>query len=507
MRTSLVLLLTLVACSSPSADAPDAATPPPDATPPVTSAVIHHSFGEYTLAPGEEPQPCIQWTLENEQAIYVQAATLSNDGFYHHSNWTVVPEDMFAGPDGFFDCDDRGFNQVSAAVAGTILMAQSTQSVQEEQRFPEGIVVKIPPGHKLIAGAHLLNTSTREVTTELRMSLEIIHPRLVTAILTPFHLDNRALVIPARLQSRFVMSCNLADAYASATGGDAFDIKVRYVLPHFHYRANYWKLEIVGGPRDGEVIHEVNGFSADPNGIAFDPPLDLTGATGLKMTCGYFNETDEDLGYGIGENEMCEMLGLAESGALLNAMALDPEDNTVDMVEGVKVATAQCSTIGVPPNAAQTLPTDEEKEAPLYIPPSDDPDVDTTPECVDTPADAIPSGDASLAKIATTVFTPRCSFNACHGGDNAQNGLDLSLTGDDLYAELSNHVPEVDVDIDLVVPGDPEGSLLYQMISRCAPMDANGNTLPHMPLNSPQLLPDDLVANVRAWIEQGALNN
>lgn len=509
MRKALLAVSLLIACSSsPDSAPPDAARPDasaPDAAP--ETATVHHSFGAYHLEPGQEvTNICIQWTLENDEPIYVQAATLSNDGFYHHSNWTVVPEDMFPGDDGFFTCSDRGFDQVSAAIAGTVLMAQSTQSVQESQRFPEGMVVKIPPHHKLVAGAHLLNTSDEAVDTELRMALEIIHPRLVKNILVPFHLDDLALSIPAHAESRFVLPCNLSDAYESAAG-HPLDLKIRFVLPHFHYKGNFWRLEIIGGPHDGEVIHQLDGFSADAGGIAFDPPIDLTGATGLKMTCGYFNNTDQDVIYGVGENEMCEMLGLAESDALLDASAHDIADNDVVTTDGVKIATAtKCSVIGIPPNASQTLPTDGEKNAPLYVPASDDPGVDTTPDCEDTASDAVPDGDATLTNIASNLFTPRCSFNACHGGDSPQNDLDLSA-GADLHTRLINHEPVFATDLPFITPGDPEGSFLYQMISRCEPHDGAGNVLPHMPLNSPALLSPGLVARVRVWIENGALDN
>jgi hypothetical protein len=54
----------------------------------------------------------------------------------------------------------------------------------------------------------------------------------------------------------------------------------------------------------------------------------------------------------------------------------------------------------------------------------------------------------------------------------------------------------------IVDPGDPEGSILYQALSLCDPPDpAVGAPLRHMPLNAPVLLPDSLVAMVRAWIE------
>ena len=53
-----------------------------------------------------------------------------------------------------------------------------------------------------------------------------------------------------------------------------------------------------GGELDGESVFRLEGFNADANGVTFDPPLDLPGATGLKMSCGYDNWTSEDVQWG-----------------------------------------------------------------------------------------------------------------------------------------------------------------------------------------------------------------
>jgi hypothetical protein len=77
----------------------------------------------------------VQWTLHNDQPIYVNTVTLVNDGGYHHSNWLAVPEDKFPGEDGYFDCDERGYTELDGRVSGTVLFAQSTQSRSETQHL------------------------------------------------------------------------------------------------------------------------------------------------------------------------------------------------------------------------------------------------------------------------------------------------------------------------------------------------------------------------------------
>lgn len=476
---------------------------------------VRHAFGVYALDPGQEIDDlCVSWTLDNEEPLYVQAATLSNDGFWHHSNWTVVPDDLYDGPDGYWPCRNRNFNQVIAAIRGTVLMAQSTQSIFEEQRFPEGLVVKLPPRARIVAGIHFLNTTGRPVETDMRMALELTHPRNVTGIMRPFHLDNRLLEIPPRSERRFRMDCNLTDAYERVTD-KPLDLDIRYVLPHFHQRANAWRLEISGGPRDGEVIHEVYGFNSDANGLAFDPPLSLSGAEGLRMTCGYRNPTSQTLTWGVGENEMCEMLGLATGDALVDVAVNLEAGATMTMEDGIEMHTAnRCIVTVIPPAAGQDLPGDEEIAGSLYVPPVDDPGVDVTPECLDTPADAEPDVPPTLANIGQDVFEAGCAHNVCHGGPNPQKGLSLAVDPDDpadvaaLRARLLDHVvSHPEVTIPLVDPGNAEGSYLYRVLSRCQPaldFGLDGATAPKMPVLQPELIDSALVARVRDWIDAGA---
>jgi hypothetical protein len=193
-------------------------------------ASLVHSFGTYELAPLEESEPCIQWTLGNEQPLYVNAVTLVNQGGFHHSNWFTVPEDYNPGPDGIRDCS---FHELEAAVEGTVLFAQSTQSRFDEQRLPEGVVVKIPPHHKLMAGGHLLNLADAPYPTELRMTLEIIHPRDVQTIVAPFRLSYRDLDMPALTESRFTGDCDFASFY-EREAGRPLDLRLYYVTPHYH---------------------------------------------------------------------------------------------------------------------------------------------------------------------------------------------------------------------------------------------------------------------------------
>ncbi|MBA3547149.1 MAG: hypothetical protein H0T76_11745 [Nannocystis sp.] len=484
---------TTAATTTPTTGAPD-----PD------RATMVHSFGVRTMQPFAESEPCVQWTLDNDQPIYVNTVTMVNDGGFHHSNWLAVPEDKFPGADGFFDCGERGFTELDAAVSGTVLFAQSTQSRSEAQVLPPGVVVKIPPRHKIVAGVHLLNLGSTDLDSELRMALELVHPRTVEVVVAPFRFSYFDLNIPANQRSGFTSSCSFDADYANAVGG-VLDIKLYYVLPHFHYLGDAFSVDVIGGPEDGRNLYTLNGFDADANGRAFDPPVELAGATGLRFYCGFDNWRDKAIGWGIGDQEMCVMLGLADSRAIMD-LSVQSGSQVVGVDGDVTLNEGPCTVFALPKNEAQTLPTDEERTGEFYVPPSSEGDVDLEPtkSCVDSDRKAAPSG-TTLSHLRDAVLVPGCIFSSCHDAKQPTAGLDLQSPG--LHAALLDHPVVAGVDIPLVKPGDPDNSWLYQLVSQCEPQDAKGSVVRPMPYNAPTLLPDAHVAALRAWIAAGAADD
>ncbi len=471
---------------------------------PDNQAQVIHSFGEYELAAHEEVQPCVQWTLHNEKPIYINTVTLVNDGAFHHSNWFVVPEDKFTGPDGFYNCGERGFTELEAAVSGSVLFAQSTQSKFEEQPLPEGVVIKVPPHHKVVAGTHLLNLSAAPFHTELRMTLDIIHPREVEVVASAFRLTYSDLDIPAQSESRFTGECAFDLHYESLTG-HPLDLKLYYALPHYHYLGNYFSLEVLGGPDDGMHLFELDGFNADANGQVFDPPIDLTDASGLKFTCGYNNWTNSNVGWGIGDQEMCVMLGLADGRALIDAN-VSGDSKVVGVDGGVVMNEGPCTILAAPIAELQGDPTQEEIDGPLYVPPSDPAEPsDPVDPCIDIDPQGPAEGPVTLSSVRDTIFAANCVFSSCHGAQNPVAGLNLEAV--DLHGELLNHPVLANTDFPLVDPGSPETSWLYTLVSTCEPLNRDGVAVHHMPLNSPRLLDAALVGKLRAWIEAGAPDN
>lgn len=117
-----------------------------------------------------------------------------------------------------------------------------------------------------------------------------------------------------------------------------------------------------------------------------------------------------------------------------------------------------------------------------------------TAACDDSPAPSAKK-PVTLATLQAEIFAPSCTFSACHTGANPKAGLDLTDL-DKSHAALVG-IASRDGTMTRVVAGDPDASLLYQVL--VGPTESARQ----MPLGFE--LPADALAKVRQWIVDGAI--
>jgi hypothetical protein len=167
----------------------------------------------------------------------------------------------------------------------------------------------------------------------------------VTTKLVPFHLTYDGLNIPPHATSRFTGSC-LLKAPFETQGGVPFDPKIFFILPHTHAMATRFFLEVIGGPLDGMKLIEIDGFDSEAHGRAYDPPVDLAGADGLRFGCEYENPRDVSVHWGFGDQEMCELLGFADQKAAYESSVATADPAGMD--GDTFLFTGDCSTLVLP---------------------------------------------------------------------------------------------------------------------------------------------------------------
>lgn len=305
---------------------------------------LSHTFADFSTEAGEEIKGlCQSWTLGNATELWVNAVELVQTESSHHSNWTFVPSDQYDGPDGVWKCKDRDYNQLSAALAGGVLYAQSTQAAKEVQKFPNNAAVRIPPYSRIIGDVHVLNVTGAPVTGHVELSIFTLPVEEVGVKLAPFHFTYDGLDIPPLSKSRFFGECALGETFETVTEGP-LEMSLYYSLPHTHAQGRRVFLEVIGGPNDGESLLDVRGFNGEARGIAYPTPIDLAGATGFRFGCEFDNPREVSIGWGFGDQEMCEMLGFAEM-----EIAFESRMETAEPAgtEGsMQLFTGPCETLG-----------------------------------------------------------------------------------------------------------------------------------------------------------------
>ena len=286
-------------------------------------------FGPFDLAPGQEiSSRCVSATLDNDEPLYINSVELTAGVGFHHSNWFWVPEGKFPGPDGDWRCGDRNYDEAIAGLEGGVLFAQSTQAQHEIQAFDAGTAIVIPPRSKIVAGTHLLNPSDETRSVPLTMTITpIANP---TTKLHGMAIQNQGLALPARRKSRFTIECPVAEAFD--TPGYDRNYNMHYVLPHYHERGTGITIEAIDAAGTATMVFANTARVGEPLGRALAPVFSMRDVEKLRFSCNYDNQSDNSIGWGNGDGEMCIFLAFQDSPHEIagGVLSFDPPASEID---------------------------------------------------------------------------------------------------------------------------------------------------------------------------------
>ena len=304
---------------------------------------MSHEFEPIAVEAGTEvTSMCVSWSLGNTEPLFVDTVAMEAGPGWHHSNWFYVPAGTFSVDDGNWDCGDE-FDQIQAALAGGVLFAQSTQATAETQRFADGAALELPPNSVVVSQIHLVNAADVDIDTGVTMTLGSVDEADVAIRLRPLSFDFHQLAIPPNQRSRFETSCDLEEAI-----GEALDISLYYVLPHYHSYAEGMDISFSGGERDGEEIYQIESGIGEPLGSTLTPPLSMSQSRGIRFSCTYDNSSDRTIGYGNNQNdEMCIFLAFTDSELSFGGGVLSGEPVLRGIEDGVAVYEGGCTVFGL----------------------------------------------------------------------------------------------------------------------------------------------------------------
>jgi hypothetical protein len=268
-------------------------------------------FGPYALAAGQEiNNQCVSAKLDNDEPLYVSSVELTTGSGFHHSNWFWVPDHLFDGEDGTWDCDSRGYDEASAGFQGGVVYAQSTQATHEIQAFPPGVAIVIPARSRILAGTHLLNQGDEAISVPIALAVTTIaEPKTKLA---GMGFVNESITIPPLRDSRMTLECDLGLPHQN-TLSRPLDFSIYYALAHYHELGTGVTLEAVRADGTSDLVFETVNRIGDVLGGPIEPAFSLAGYAKLRFACHFTNPRNSNVRWGVGDKEMCAFLAFTDS--------------------------------------------------------------------------------------------------------------------------------------------------------------------------------------------------
>jgi hypothetical protein len=303
-----MMLIALFACDATSDDAPatgeDAVdlrlregdfTPPsatgetwygPDVVVGPGQDVMYFLFGTYT-GPDRGVHTLTTWQAEGGHHLVLMGTTASD---LDYPDGTVV------------DCTQT--NAVNMTDLEPMVLPTAAYVSGEPLAtgfdIPDGTAVKLDEGQRWVLQAHYLNTGTEPVRVRDVAVLEYIEEDEVETWAAPMVLNDGDFVIPPGESATKSIDC----AFQT-------DWNVLYLLGHMHEWGSAIRVEAI----DGETVTtiydqpewEPSYRDAPPTNTYAPGEFLLPATTTLRLTCEWFNDTDEPLEF---PHEMCVSVGM-----------------------------------------------------------------------------------------------------------------------------------------------------------------------------------------------------
>jgi hypothetical protein len=181
-----------------------------------------------------------------------------------------------------------------------LIIAQQRDTVLDA---PEGTAFRLEPHQPIFLQLHYINLADKAADIEGAVELQYADENAGT---------------PTEVQSIFTGSTNISlpagepgmtEFFIKPQGTAGKPVHVFALTSHTHSLGVDATIERVANQNapDATPVHESLDWHEPPL-TTFDPPLDFTGADGLRLRCKYQNTTDHDVGFGTRfEDEMCFM--------------------------------------------------------------------------------------------------------------------------------------------------------------------------------------------------------
>lgn len=286
------LLAAIVACdgsTEPAApDAPPVDAPRPDAPPdPTVVETRSLTIGPVTVPPGGEDTVCVVLDLGNEAARMVRSIRTELTAGTHHVIITRSDDPVSPTPT---SCGAFAGGAVDSEV---LFIAQQSEATLA---YPSGAGLPLAAHQAIHLEMHYFNADPSDPldiagTVHLDLADDTAGLRPVQLLFT----GELSLLVPAG-------GTSTKTSFHPLEPG----VEVFATTAHTHRWGRRAAIELATSLEDpgGVLLHESTDWAERQ--VDTFPPIPIAAGQGLRLTCEYLNESDQDVGFGLGaEDEMC----------------------------------------------------------------------------------------------------------------------------------------------------------------------------------------------------------
>jgi hypothetical protein len=176
--------------------------------------------------------------------------------------------------------------------------------------FPRGVALRLPPMRGLDMNVHYVNRGTEPTVGEIYANLHLAEPSQVEHVADILYLNHDSFVLPPHQ----VTTVRRGFLFGERT-------HIFQLFSHAHEHMREFRVTVVGGTRDGELVYIARDW-AHPPILQLDPPLVIEAGDGLRLDVTYDNWTDRTLTFGLlSTDEMMILFGYSYTDSGMPAVA------------------------------------------------------------------------------------------------------------------------------------------------------------------------------------------
>jgi hypothetical protein len=165
-------------------------------------------------------------------------------------------------------------------------------------QFPPGVALRIDADLGLDLNSHYINRTDSASVGEVYVNMHLAKPDEIDHAAEVLSLNNFDLELPPNKITTLERTFLFPE-----------DVSVFQLMSHAHEHMLEFRVEMVGGELDGELIYIAYDWEHPPI-LELDPPLHVQRGEGMRLIVTYDNWTDETLRFGLlSEDEMMILFG------------------------------------------------------------------------------------------------------------------------------------------------------------------------------------------------------